>query len=148
MKNLDADFLDEALQSDSQQAVARWVHELPEEGLSLAWRSQLNEKLLVVAKPKPRRLSHWILGSVGAATVAGGLAGIFALNLVQTPPSLVGNHLEGSIMASHRKAASMSEVAGSGLDFDEMVASSSDSTSTPTSHTSPPQWKREDVEDF
>ena len=55
--------LDSALRTESQKAVARLVHELPEDVLSLSWRSDLNQKLRFAAAKidRKRKIHAWIV---------------------------------------------------------------------------------------
>lgn len=63
----DALLLEQELESGSSAAIANMVSELPDPELSLAWRSELNDKLRAMA-PAPKEKFQWF--PIGAA-VAG-----------------------------------------------------------------------------
>ena len=107
--------LDALLQSESQQMVQRAVGSLPEESLSLAWRSDLNERLRQV-----RPVSKWRAKFAVAWRPAFALALASCLAVIlmvqQTPTnSHTGGTLEDSLVATYRETADADELAGAGL---------------------------------
>lgn len=72
--------------------------ELPEESVSLAWRSQLNERLIAM-QPKAKR-RPWLFAGGLTATVAGSM---LMLTLMRTPTVTVvpTGSIESDIVASH-----------------------------------------------
>jgi hypothetical protein len=110
------------LSSSSQMAIQEIVRGLPEDSLSMAWRSQLNERLraeAVVARPK-RRFTWFALPAVGlSAAAAFAFIAVFHTP-TQTEPSFVATH-SGSAMAvglfdTYRQESMTHEITGSGPD--------------------------------
>lgn len=74
--------LDELLNSKEQQELSRLVKSLPDDSLSLSWRSELNSKLRVQAEKTRKRRIFWMVGR----PVAGlSLAAVCALALFVKP---------------------------------------------------------------
>ena len=138
MKN---EFDDRMLESDGQQQVRQLVSGLPEDTLSMAWRSSLNEKLMQNAKQNRRRqLLTWTL----RPALGLGLAGIFAFvvmfraSTVSEPaPVHKTNQLEAALVHDHEQNLLMSDVAGVGLNPIE---------SRPTQSTESDAWSEVDFE--
>lgn len=122
--------LEALLQSEPQRAVQRLVQELPEESLSLAWRSELNEKLRQTV-PQPRwrgRLAHGWRPALGLA-LAGCLAFTVMLRSPDTQPPAQHN-IEASLVQAYTDTSSVDDLAGAGLSAREIgdTTRSSDSS--------------------
>ncbi len=71
-------FLEQTLEEQHGKGVAEAVSQLGDPELSMAWRSDLNQKLKAIApKPKARRWS-WLVPGMAAGAVAAGMA-LFAM---------------------------------------------------------------------
>lgn len=107
--------IDEQLCSPGQMAMRDVVQSLPEDTLSMAWRSSLNEKILEgAAKKRQRRRWLWFLAPSAGLAVACALATVVILG--------VGRHeqpadrgLEAAMVSMHRDLSSTQDVTGSGL---------------------------------
>jgi hypothetical protein len=106
--------LDELLESPAQKATQNLLSGLPEETLSLAWRSQLNEKLIVIAeKPKPK--PFWAIAWKPAAglALASALALVFVLQMnPSTAPSSTATAKDSSsvILTAHNEGSTWAEL--------------------------------------
>jgi len=142
------DPMDEKLESASQQAMRAVVKGLPDDTLSMTWRSSLNEKLLaeVAAQPKRRR-TVWFLRPALGLGLACTLAVVVIFRGTTGAPnaqSTAGTEgLEAALVSVHRQATLDSEVAGVGVSPLEMVSYGS-SASSPIS--APPQWTEADLD--
>lgn len=97
---------DEKLESATQKSVARLVHELPEDEVSMAWRSALNEKLFAARKPKRRSWLVWGLPTVGVAAAA-----VLATVLILKPTTSENRvGLEQSILDAHSQMVAANEL--------------------------------------
>lgn len=111
--------IDEKLASAAQKQVRDAVRNLPEEPLSMAWRSQLNEQIVAVTVKKQRvQLFGWIWKPAAGLAVACSLAVLFVwrtqpTNFVQ--PSRNDSGIEAALMAAHQESTVMSYVVGPGL---------------------------------
>lgn len=137
-RNNEEERLDALLNSDAQRAVRNAVRGLPEESLSLSWRSSLNEKLLQV-RPIPkwriRLAATW--KPVAGLALAGCLAMMITLRTTE-PPIRHSSSLEASLVSVYDEQANSDEVAGSGLAFHEV----SDTTRTNDSSS---DWSESDL---
>jgi hypothetical protein len=130
--------LDALLKSESQQMVQRAVRALPEDSLSLAWRSDLNERLRQV-----RPVSKWRSRVVIAWRPALGLALATCLAVMvtvkTTPPSPqhTGN-LEASLVTAYDDSTTADELVGPGLAVHEV------NDTTRTQQTSS-EWSESDL---
>ncbi len=135
MPNLDP--LDQQLNADGQQAVRQVVRELPEESMSMAWRSDLNERLLQMTPAKRKRwhLLDWrpALG-VGLAVVAFG----FLILPNRSAPSANGT-LEESLASVHAGAQIEAEF---GSSMSAIVQNATGESGRPHSET----WQVSDLE--
>lgn len=107
--------LEALLQSESQQAVRRVVGALPEESLSLAWRSDLNERLRQT-RPEPRWRARFVQSWRPALGLA--LAGCLALTVTLRSPvtqQAPRHNLEASLVQAYTDTTSVDELAGPGL---------------------------------
>jgi len=120
------DFNDDArLDGAGQQAVRKIVQALPEEPLSMAWRSSLNEHLLEVAG-KQRKKQRWLWAvkpGLGLSLVTAALM-VFLIfqpsTRHHTTPSKPG--LESAILADHHNSALLTQVSSVGLSENETAS--------------------------
>lgn len=112
--------LDHDLQSESQLKIREIVRALPQESLSLSWRSQLNERLLqskVQPRWKVRLVQNW-KPALGLA-VAGCLALTVSLRtLVHAPSDRSG--LEASLVKAYNDTSRIDDLVGAGLSAHEV----------------------------
>jgi hypothetical protein len=112
--------VDERLNSAVQQHVAAVVRSLPEETLSMAWRSSLNERMLVEVKKRQRvRLFGWIWKPTSGLALAGALAlaVMFRPGMVESLP-VAAHHsgtVEANLVSYYRQSTVAYDVAGPGL---------------------------------
>ena len=113
--------LDVLLRSESQQMIQRAVKSLPEESLSLAWRSALNEKLRQ-ARPISRWRTRFAVAWRPALALA--LTGcLAAVLMMRNTPIVATRHNEGieaSLVSVYDDSANSDELAGSGLAYHEV----------------------------
>jgi hypothetical protein len=129
--------LDERL--NSQAAIRDAVKSLPEEFVSLQWRSDLNERLRTCA-PERRRQS-WFFHAWKPALglmAAGCLAMVVTVRVaVEEQPIQSGPGLEASLVGNYREIAVSRELAGTGLSHYELEA---------TGGALEPEWSEADFE--
>ena len=136
------DVEDGKLNSAGQQAIRSIVSGLPEEPLSMAWRSSLNEQLLLVAaKQQKKRRFLWVARPLAGVSFATALAVIVLIQPFSHKAVVVPDHgLESAIMADHHQSAAASDVTSAGLNFNEV---------TTEANASDPEdgvWSESDVE--
>jgi hypothetical protein len=99
------------------------VQSLPEEQVSLAWRSRLNEQVLSIAaktRKKARVLAIW------RPALGLGLAGALAIVFTVSQPGKSGpeyTRVEAALVQVHTETVQAAELAGVGLATHEAVAS-------------------------
>ncbi len=130
--NMTEQELDHLLSSEGSLKIRQAVQAVQEEHVSLAWRSQLNERLVgtIEAKQRKRRF-RWILSPALGLGFAGALAVALFIKSPTTPHSAslnTGPQLEESLIASHQDSLRYSDVTGVGLNTDEVVTKRSPST--------------------
>lgn len=112
--NMNERELDEKLAQT--QSIAGVVRSLPEETLSMAWRSSLNERVLVEAAKRQRsRHIAWIWRPAVGLALASSLA--MAILWKSAPiehRQPVSVSIEASLLDLHRESVVASEVAGQG----------------------------------
>ncbi|MBI5705697.1 MAG: hypothetical protein HZC36_01780 [Armatimonadetes bacterium] len=113
--------LDAALSRTS--FVAESVRSLPEEPLSLAWRSELNERLLALSKSKPKRS---LLATLWRPALGLGLASILAIAFyprgeAALPLAASGSDIEAQMVSAHQEAVTSVMTVGHGLASYEAV---------------------------
>ena len=117
--------LDEALEATGSAAAGRAVRELPDDAPSMAWRSDLNEKLGKASR-RQRTLLIW---RYGLAVTAGATAMFLAVSLGQPvpgktttlnepPPVTEAASLEDDILSDHQNAMTQASM-GVIVSFDE-----------------------------
>ena len=121
------DAMDEKLSSPAHLAVRAAVHSLPDEEPSLAWRSQLNEKIFAAAhvQKRRRRLINWTL----RPAIGLGFAGLLAVMVMWSPirpvaPSVHSN-MEGILIDEHRRSSDLAQLSA----IDSFVMDQSDEIS-------------------
>jgi hypothetical protein len=132
--NMTEQELDRRLESEAHLQIRQAVQAMPEDSVSMAWRSQLNEALVqkIEAKQRKRRFT-WILSPALGLGMAGALA--FVL-MTKTPDISVNSssfanrpNLEESLIASHRDTVDYTDITGVGLNPDEVVSKRSNAAS-------------------
>jgi hypothetical protein len=135
--------LDQELGSPGQQAMREVVRSLPEETVSMAWRSSLNTQLHAVAAKKRRLdLFSWVWKPAAGVVVAGALALAFMARtpLVDSPVTTGrGPDVEKGLMNAHLESTASWEVAGDGLTANEVRDGSAGSAAVSN------DWEQEDV---
>lgn len=133
--------LDELLATPKQQVVNALVAALPEENVSLQWRSSLNEKLRAMT-PVRKHVSFMLIGfrtlaGIGLASLlciafytkfGGGASAPANANPEASAPQKIGS----ALISAHRESVTSSEIAGPGIadgeaDSKKSASDSSDS---------------------
>ena len=116
--------MDSKLESEGQLAISKMVQSLPDEPLSMAWRSSLNEKLLETAakKRKKQRLA-WVLRPALGLGLASVLAVVvmFQPHAPRTSP-VADKSLESAILTDHHNSVLFNEVSSAGLNANEVTS--------------------------
>lgn len=132
---------DRLVESEESRKVAAMVKALPDDELSLAWRSELNAKLKALEKRKRRRAGPHpaaLVGGIGASVLAAVLL-LFAMMPSRSGPSGLppSQDLERQLLTAHLASADPSEAAGEGVSsVDEAQQTASDAQ----------DWHSEDLE--
>ncbi len=113
MKQSHPENIEPELNSTSQQFVARVVSALPDDQPSMAWRSGLNEQLLIVAakRRKRSRLIAWTLRPALGLGLASAV--MVAMVTSRTPSRIVSKHeasVEGLVVAEHQQSSDLAQV--------------------------------------
>ena len=121
--NKDSDgFDDMKLTSPGQEIVRSIVKSLPEEPLSMAWRSSLNEQLLLIAaKQKRRKRLLWVASPIAGFSFAMALAFVVMFNpsrSIRNTSSVPG--IESAIISDHHSSSITNEVSAAGLNLNEV----------------------------
>jgi hypothetical protein len=105
------DPLDHRLQEPGQQAVRRAVAQLPEDAPSLAWRAELNEKLIAASRQKQRK-DRWVFwGRPGLAVACSVvLAAVIWMRPDSNGSLVTERSLEAQIVQVHSDSEALSEV--------------------------------------
>jgi hypothetical protein len=147
-KRLEMMNADERLNSEAQQAIRQTVRALPEETVSLAWRSALNERVLQEAQlSKRRQRLAWLLRPAVGLAMAGAMAFVVVMRTPETKPiSIVRANtaaagLEAALVSTHRETAMLTDVAGVGLNATEVEVLASDEVP-------PTDWSEADFDGF
>ena len=123
--NLTEQELDRLLESESGTFVRNAVRSMPDDSVSMAWRSELNEKLSSHIRTQERkRRFAWIVSPALGLGLAGALA--FAVlfkspAISETRPTAKQSKLEESLVASFEDNLRYSDITGVGLSPDEVV---------------------------
>ncbi|MCC7230016.1 MAG: hypothetical protein IT203_06450 [Fimbriimonadaceae bacterium] len=120
--------LDERLESPAQSQMREMLKSMPEDTVSMAWRSGLNERIAsAVAVKQRRRRFAWVLSPALGLGLAGALA-ITMLTKAPTSPNLgqpAKPSIESNLVASFRDSMNYTNVTGVGLNPDEVARSRS-----------------------
>lgn len=111
-------FDDSKLEGEGQMMVKTLVSSLPEEELSMAWRSSLNEELRKTAvKSRRRQYLGWIARPAFGLAFAGALAAVVMIRTAptSTPSVRSSGRLEAALVQEHQQNLLMSDVAGVGM---------------------------------
>lgn len=143
-RKLNMDAIDRDLNSLESQKVAKAVSSLKDDDLSMAWRSQLNERLAAESHKKVKRLFFgrvWgYVAGLGLSTVAGvSLFLAFAPATINTPGPAMSDSVESQMLAAHHTAVRSADAAVDGL-------STLDETDTAAAAKNINEWKQEDLE--
>lgn len=123
--NADNMEIDESrLGSPGQLAIRGMVKSLPEETVSMTWRSSLNEQLLLVAakRQKKRRLLWFATPALGVSMVT---ALAFVLMIHPAPNqtiTLPDRGIESAILDDHHNSTLSNEVSTAGLNLNEATS--------------------------
>ena len=132
--------MDERLESQDQIAISKVVASLADEEPSLAWRSQLNEKLMAVSvqQKKRRTFRLWTLRPALGLSVAGALA--LGLFFSGGRPAVAGGNLESALISEHQAASDVAQVSYIDLHNSEGISSAS------SVKVESPEWSETDTE--
>ncbi len=115
---------DSKLESTQQQAIASLVKKLPEENLSMAWRSSLNERIRAEAdkKRKQRRTRIVWSSSLGFGMAGAILLMVMVPNAIRPtsdvlPSSNKTEVLESSLYALHQESVVLGGVSSTGVAY-------------------------------
>jgi hypothetical protein len=111
---------DSLLRSEPQQAIREVVKRLPEDSLSLAWRSSLNERLHAIRPVSVWRsfLSRSWRPAFGLA-LSGCLAILVTLRHTE-PPAPVHHSIEASLVQAYDDSTRVDDLVGPGLSSHEV----------------------------
>jgi hypothetical protein len=118
LTELEQRLLDEALESETHQAMKAMVHAVPQEEPSMSWRSGLNGRLLEIGKSVEKKRRTWfVLRPALGLGLAGVLALVVTLNVQKqgTPDSWKPMSVEAALVDEHIEALNATEIAGAGL---------------------------------
>jgi hypothetical protein len=98
-------------------SVSDLVSQIGDESPSLAWRSELNEKLLAQSRKAKKRSQflQWLRPTVGIAALAS--AACVALVFTSTSHSSAVSGIEAALISEHRVASAMVDVVGPTADL-------------------------------
>lgn len=136
--------IDQALEGSESRKIAKAIKKLPEDELSLSWRSQLNEKIAQEATRKAKTRRSWRLawGTGMGLGLSATTAVVFMLVLAKPDVSMIPTRTERSfeseIVAVHQQVVQSGTIAGEGL-------SALDETPS-TAKKAQYEWKQEDLE--
>ncbi len=109
------------LQSEDQLKVASLVKSLKDDELSLAWRSELNAKLMAAQQTKAKKKSAFRVYAWGSSLSVGVAAAVFAGTILLTPKSnkVAPQTNNSSLIASelvqaHEESMVFASVSGTG----------------------------------
>jgi len=119
-----SEILDTKLASANQQAIQKVVQQLPEDSLSLAWRSALNERLIAESvSHKPRfRFSWFAMPAAGVAMAAALAVVVFFHAPTSSSPQLTtlsgtsSGSVEMGLLDAYRQESVSHEIIGAGPD--------------------------------
>jgi hypothetical protein len=113
--------LNRELDSASQRLVREVVKSLPEEAVSLSWRSQLNDRLRAEADRRRKLdLAAWVWKPGVAIAVAGALAVAFVSRMPDMGPVTNSPGVEKVLVNSYIEGTASWAVAGEGITANEV----------------------------
>jgi len=117
------------LKSAPQLAIRDLVRGLPEETVSMAWRSSLNEQLLVVAaKQRKKRRILWFSGPAVGISLATALAFVVLFQPSSHPTVKAPEYgIESAILNDHHSSTLSNEVSTAGLNSTEVSTEANES---------------------
>jgi hypothetical protein len=125
-------FDDSRLDTPSQDAMRKLVSNLPEESLSMAWRSSLNEKLLAEAAPARKRRGYlWFLRPVVAVAAGAAMISLYMVQETAPPGPVAESSMERSLVQDHRQNLAILDIVGAGLNPLESTPTGSYSVDEP-----------------
>jgi hypothetical protein len=136
--------LDQRLQSPAQLAVRDAVQALPEDSLSMSWRSGLNERLIAVAEQRRRKQRFWLFFRPTAGLVAA--CGLVAVLFIQQAPTQAPaskaprSEIGTALVSFHQDAVRSVDIAGTSINPIEAVNNETASTEGTS------DWSEVDVE--
>jgi hypothetical protein len=113
-------FDESKLNSDSQQKVAMLIKSLPEDNLSMAWRSSLNMKLMDAQNAKKKQRFTKRIFAWGSSLSAGVAATAYFILLANAPPVAPSNSRTESVafaselVKTHQESIVLASVSGTG----------------------------------
>jgi hypothetical protein len=119
------DKLDQSLGHSGQEAMRSLVRALPEEEVSLRWRSELNERIRREAGTAPARRSFALWAWKPAVALA--LAGSFAVVALLRSPEISGGTfvnqtpIEATLVSIHNQNSLYSDLTAAGLNGSEAM---------------------------
>lgn len=136
--NFDHEAVDHGLSLEAGLRIREAVRALPDETLSLTWRSDLNERLAAAAgRRKKARLAALIWKPAAGLALAGALSVAFMVKTAGAPGSSSPAGLEDALVRNHLENISAFDVAGVGVTSGE----SEPGVVLP----GPSEWDREDL---
>jgi hypothetical protein len=119
--NMDGRNLDEELNSAAQVQIRETVRALPEEPLSLAWRSDLNTQLRgVAARKRKLDLFGWVWKPAAGGALACALAFAFLIRPGGSMSEVPSNGIEKALVGHYVDTTASWEVAGDGVTVNEV----------------------------
>lgn len=113
---------DAQLSSRSQVMMSSLVKKLPEDSPSMAWRSQLNEKIRAEAAKKAKAAKvRWFWSSSAGFGLATALAFVVLIPRGAGPvsPHDPSSSLESRLLSIHTESRALSSVSGTGVNYYE-----------------------------
>jgi hypothetical protein len=115
---------DAKLNSPGQLAVRDLVRALPEDTVSMAWRSSLNEQLLgLAAKQQKRRRILWFAPPAVGISMVTVLAFVLMIQPTTHPAAGIPDRgIESAILNDHHASTLSSDVSSAGLNLAEVTS--------------------------
>lgn len=134
---------DRALESPASQAMRELVRSLPDDEPSMLWRSELNERVLALARMRQRkRRWTWVMApTAGVAATVAFLGLVIAPKGVPTPSVAQTGAVERMIVDTHLSGSTAGEISSFGF-----YASMVHGMSTATAPTDLHDWTEVDLE--
>lgn len=122
---------DAKLNSDAQLAIRRVVSSLPDEPVSMAWRSGLNEQLFTMAARQQRKKRIlWFASPIAGVSLAMALALVMVFRPISHSPAGVPDRgVESAILSDHHASTLSNELSAAGLNLNEVTTDANDTDS-------------------